>query len=76
MDVAEKQNKQQSELHSKLWSMANDLRGTMDASKQMAKSENCLFFLLFCKIYLIIAENHDIFPKKPVLRDIKEKIND
>ena len=33
MDVAEKQNKQQSELHSKLWSMANDLRGTMDASE-------------------------------------------
>ena len=33
MDVAEKQNKQQSELHAKLWSMANDLRGTMDASE-------------------------------------------
>ena len=33
MDVAEKQNKQQAELHSKLWSMANDLRGTMDASE-------------------------------------------
>lgn len=33
MNVAEKQNKQQSELHSKLWSMANDLRGTMDASE-------------------------------------------
>lgn len=33
MGVAEIQNKQQSELHSKLWSMANDLRGTMDASE-------------------------------------------
>lgn len=33
MNVAEKQSKQQAELHSKLWSMANDLRGTMDASE-------------------------------------------
>ncbi len=33
MGIAEKQSKQQSELHSKLWSMANDLRGTMDASE-------------------------------------------
>lgn len=33
MGVAEKQSKQQAELHSKLWSMANDLRGTMDASE-------------------------------------------
>ena len=33
MDVADKQNKQQSELHSKLWSIANDLRGTMEASE-------------------------------------------
>ena len=33
MDIADKQNKQQSELHSKLWSIANDLRGTMEASE-------------------------------------------
>ena len=33
MGVAEKQSKQQAELHSKLWSMANDLRGSMDASE-------------------------------------------
>ena len=33
MGVVEKQSKQQAELHSKLWSMANDLRGSMDASE-------------------------------------------
>ena len=33
MDVADKQNKQQTELYSKLWSIANDLRGTMEASE-------------------------------------------
>lgn len=33
MGVAETQSKQQAELHSKLWSMANDLRGSMDASE-------------------------------------------
>lgn len=33
MGIAEKQSKQQAELHSKLWSMANDLRGSMDASE-------------------------------------------
>ncbi|WP_411844443.1 type I restriction-modification system subunit M [Salinicoccus sp. HZC-1] len=33
MTVTEKQRQQQSELHKKLWSIANDLRGNMDASE-------------------------------------------
>ncbi|WP_223873953.1 hypothetical protein [Staphylococcus aureus] len=30
--VIEKQRQQQAELHKKLWSIANDLRGNMDAA--------------------------------------------
>ena len=45
MNVAEKQNKQQSELHSKLWSMANDLRGTMDASEFKNYILGLIFFV-------------------------------
>lgn len=33
MTTSEKQRQQQAELHKKLWSMANDLRGQMDASE-------------------------------------------
>ena len=33
MQITEKQKRQQAELHKKLWSIANDLRGTMDASE-------------------------------------------
>lgn len=33
MTVTEKQKQQQAELHKKLWSIANDLRGNMDASE-------------------------------------------
>lgn len=33
MSVTEKQRQQQSELHKRLWSIANDLRGSMDASE-------------------------------------------
>ena len=33
MTVTEKQRQQQSELHKRLWSIANDLRGNMDASE-------------------------------------------
>ncbi len=31
MDIVSKQKEQQAELHAKLWNMANDLRGTMEA---------------------------------------------
>lgn len=33
MQTTDKQKQQQAELHKKLWSIANDLRGTMDASE-------------------------------------------
>ena len=33
MSITEKQKVQQAELHKKLWAIANDLRGTMDASE-------------------------------------------
>lgn len=33
MQTSEKQKQQQAELHKKLWAIANDLRGTMDASE-------------------------------------------
>ena len=33
MSISEKQRQQQAELHAKLWSIANDLRGNMDASE-------------------------------------------
>ncbi|MCY1039655.1 type I restriction-modification system subunit M N-terminal domain-containing protein, partial [Staphylococcus nepalensis] len=33
MSITEKQRQQQAELHKRLWSIANDLRGNMDASE-------------------------------------------
>ena len=33
MSTSAKQKVQQAELHKKLWAIANDLRGTMDASE-------------------------------------------
>ncbi|HDG5650348.1 TPA: SAM-dependent DNA methyltransferase, partial [Staphylococcus aureus] len=33
MSITKKQRQQQAELHKKLWSIANDLRGNMDASE-------------------------------------------
>ena len=33
MSISEKQRQQQAELHAKLWTIANDLRGNMDASE-------------------------------------------
>lgn len=33
MSITEKQRQQQQELHKRLWSIANDLRGNMDASE-------------------------------------------
>jgi len=33
LSITEKQRQQQQELHKRLWSIANDLRGNMDASE-------------------------------------------
>ncbi|UXS28731.1 type I restriction-modification system subunit M N-terminal domain-containing protein [Staphylococcus delphini] len=33
MSITEKQRQQQAELHKRLWAIANDLRGNMDASE-------------------------------------------
>ena len=65
MDVAEKQNKQQSELHSKLWSMANDLRGTMDASE----FKNYILGLIF---YRFLSERLVSYIEEKLLnKDVK-----
>ena len=64
MDVAEKQNKQQSELHSKLWSMANDLRGTMDASE----FKNYILGLIF---YRFLSERLVSFIEEKLLNKDK-----
>ena len=55
MDVADKQNKQQTELYSKLWSIANDLRGTMEASE----FKNYILGLIF---YRFLSERLVLIP--------------
>ena len=70
MDVAEKQNKQQSELHSKLWSMANDLRGTMDASE----FKNYILGLIF---YRFLSERLVRYIEEKLLnKKLSEYVND
>ena len=70
MDVAEKQNKQQSELHSKLWSMANDLRGTMDASE----FKNYILGLIF---YRFLSERLVSYIEEKLLnKKLSEYVND
>ncbi len=48
MSITEKQRQQQAELHKKLWSIANDLRGNMDASE----FRNYILGLIFYRFYL------------------------
>ncbi|EIK11996.1 type I restriction-modification system subunit M N-terminal domain-containing protein, partial [Staphylococcus aureus] len=48
MSITEKQRQQQAELHKKLWSIANDLRGNMDASE----FRNYILGLIFIASYL------------------------
>ena len=50
MTTAQKQQSQQAELHSQLWSMANDLRGNMDANE----FKNYILGLIF---YRYLSEN-------------------
>ena len=70
MNVAEKQNKQQSELHSKLWSMANDLRGTMDASE----FKNYILGLIF---YRFLSERLVSYIEEKLLnKKLSEYVND
>lgn len=64
MGVAETQNKQQSELHSKLWSMANDLRGSMDASE----FKNYILGLIF---YRFLSEKLVNYIEKNLLKEDK-----
>lgn len=49
METQEIQAKQQAELHTQLWAMANDLRGSMDASE----FKNYILGLIFIDIYQI-----------------------
>lgn len=48
MSITEKQRQQQQELHKRLWSIANDLRGNMDASE----FRNYILGLIFYRFYL------------------------
>ena len=50
MNTTEKQAKQQAELHSQLWAIANDLRGNMDASE----FKNYILGLIF---YRYLSDN-------------------
>ena len=50
MSTAELQAKQQAELHSQLWAIANDLRGNMDASE----FKNYILGLIF---YRYLSDN-------------------
>ena len=52
MSVTEKQRQQQAELHKRLWSIANDLRGSMDASE----FRNCILGLIFYRFLSEKAE--------------------
>ena len=62
MTVEQKQQVQQAELHSQLWSMANDLRGNMDASE----FKNYILGLIF---YRYLSENLIDYVTDVVLKD-------
>ncbi len=49
MSITEKQRQQQAELHKKLWSIANDLRGNMDASEFRNYILGLIFYCLIRK---------------------------
>ncbi|MDK9867019.1 type I restriction-modification system subunit M [Staphylococcus sp. IPLA37010] len=53
MSITEKQRQQQAELHKRLWSIANDLRGNMDASE----FRNYILGLIFYRFLSEKAEN-------------------
>jgi type I restriction enzyme M protein len=62
MTVTQKQQSQQAELHSQLWSIANDLRGNMDASE----FKNYILGLIF---YRFLSENLVDYVERVVLKD-------
>lgn len=61
MSTEKKQQQQQSELHTQLWAMANDLRGNMDASD----FKNYILGLIF---YRFLSENLITYVDKYMLR--------
>ncbi|CAA3813432.1 type I restriction-modification system methyltransferase subunit [Staphylococcus aureus] len=63
MSITEKQRQQQAELHKKLWSIANDLRGNMDASE----FRNYILGLIFYRFLSEKAKKHEI--------DLSEKLS-
>ena len=50
MQTSEKQQEQQRELHTKLWAIANDLRGNMEANE----FKNYILGLIFYQRYLVL----------------------
>lgn len=62
MTILQKQQEQQSELHSKLWAMANDLRGNMEAYE----FKNYILGLIF---YRYLSEKTETFMKKLLKED-------
>ena len=71
MKIIEKQAKQQAELHSQLWAIANDLRGNMDASEfknYISKTD-----INTESINEIILKIIDAPEKKPFYRRLEER---
>ena len=62
MTVVQTQQNQQSQLHSQLWSMANDLRGNMDANE----FKNYILGLIF---YRYLSENLVDYANRVLLKD-------
>ena len=62
MTVVQTQQNQQSQLHSQLWSMANDLRGNMDANE----FKNYILGLIF---YRYLSENLVNYVENVMLRN-------
>lgn len=73
MGVAETQNKQQSELHSKLWSMANDLRGSMDASEFKNYILGLIFYRFLSEKLVTYIDNKLLNKDKISYEDAWEK---
>ena len=64
MTLAQKQQTQQAELHSQLWSIANDLRGNMDANE----FKNYILGLIF---YRYLSENLTYYANEVLLKSDK-----
>src|SRR5699024_11434021 len=81
MTVTEKQRQQQAEIQKKLWSIANDLRGNMDASEFRNYILGLIFYRFLSEkmeeeVERLLREDNMTFSEAWVDEEIKEALSD